>query len=89
MWPRMRTLLSVMALGAIVGGMLQWQMLRLQDVAMAQPPAEPVAHAEERGGSVVIGKTTDGWYAPLLRRAAERQVIERQRPCVIGVCQDI
>jgi len=89
MWPRFKILLSVMALGAIAGGMLQWQILRTQGAEEQVPMAGAAVHAGQHSGSVVIGKTDDGWYAPLLRRAAERQIIRRQRPCVIGVCQDV
>ena len=89
MWPRMRTLLSVMALGAVAGGLLQWQVLRLQENAGGAIVLERMPQMEQRVGSVVIGKTDDGWYAPLLRRAAEQQLIRQQQPCVIGVCQDI
>ena len=91
MWPRTRTLLSIMVLGAIVGGLVQWQLLRMQDAPATEPTVDQIARmeAEVKSGSVVIGKTDDGWYAPLLRRAAERQFVRQQQPCVTGVCQDI
>ena len=96
MWPRTgttagTTLLSILLLGAVVGGLMQWQLLRLlavdgQSVRWMQH-ATPAAGS---GGSVVIGKTDDAWYAPLLRRAVERQFFRlRRQPCVVGVCQDI
>ncbi len=89
MWPRLKILLSVMALGAIAGGMLQWQILRMEGAEEQVLTAGTTMHAGQHSGSVIIGKTDDGWYAPLLRRAAERQIIRRQQPCVTGVCQDV